>query len=227
MSTTRHLVNRQRRLAAAAPRRATSAALAERPRPTVPDLTDEAAEAPAARTHHLRLPRLPRVGLPLLCAVLVLLLGGFSAWAGTRADDLASAPARQNTALADSARTSEVKGQITTAVNTLFSYNYADPSATDNAARKLVVGDAVQQYAKLLAGVRQQAPAQKLVLTTTVTRSGVESLSGDRARLLLFADQRNTSTTASAQSTYGAAMLAVDAVYQGGAWRISSIDTFS
>lgn len=209
MSTTRHLVNRRRRLAAAPPRRAAAVAV-------LPDPPPDA--APARRRN------LP---LPVLLGVLVLLLGGFSGWAGTRAADLASVPARQNAALSDGARTSQVKGQISTAVNTLFSYNYADTASTDQAARRLLVGDAVQQYAKLLAAVRAQAPVQKLVLTTTVTQSGVESLTGDRARLLVFADQRNTSTAASAQSSYGAAMLAVDAVYQDGGWKIASIDTFS
>ncbi|TXS43514.1 hypothetical protein EAO72_10135 [Streptomyces sp. or43] len=39
-----------------------------------------------------------------------------------------------------------------------------------------------------------QAAKQKLVLTTTVTESGVELLDGDRARLIIFADQSNTRT---------------------------------
>jgi Mce-associated membrane protein len=93
----------------------------------------------------------------------------------------------------------------------------------------VLTGRAVQQYATMLAQVRAQAPAQKLVLTTTVTDTGVESLTADRARLLVFADQRNTATARSAtpaSTTYAAAMFAVDAVRQDGTWKIAAIDTF-
>jgi len=79
----------------------------------------------------------------------------------------------------------------------------------------------------MIAQVRAQAPKQKLVLTTTVTSTGVESITGDRARVLVYADQRNTSTAAgSGGTTYAAAMFAVDAVRQDGTWKIASIDTF-
>ncbi|WP_441248880.1 hypothetical protein [Kitasatospora sp. McL0602] len=210
MSTTRHLINRQRRLAAVRP------AVQAAPAPVKP--------APGRAR---RLPVLPAL------AMATVLLGGFAAWATTHAAGLRSGPAVHNSALADPARTSEVKGAVAQAVNTLFSYNYADTARTDSAAKTLLVGQAVQQYAAMLTQVHQQAPQQKLVLTTTVTDSGVEQLDGDRARLLLFADQRNTSTAAAGAggkadaSTYAAAMFAVDAVREGGSWRIANIDTFN
>ena len=92
----------------------------------------------------------------------------------------------------------------------------------------MLTGRAVQQYARMIAQVKAQAPAQKLVLTTTVTDTGVEMITGDRARVLVYADQGNTSTAkgADAGSTYAAAMFAVDAVHQDGTWKIASIDTF-
>jgi Mce-associated membrane protein len=79
----------------------------------------------------------------------------------------------------------------------------------------------------MIAQVKAQAPTQKLVLTTTVTGTGVETLDGDRARVLVFADQSNTSTaTTSAGATYAAAMFAVDAVKENGTWKIAALDTF-
>jgi Mce-associated membrane protein len=51
-------------------------------------------------------------------------------------------------------------------------------------------------------------------------------LEGDRARLLVFADQRNTRTSGK-QTTYAAAMLAVDAVRRDGRWKISNLDTLN
>ncbi|MFD3410000.1 hypothetical protein [Streptomyces cyaneofuscatus] len=239
MSTTRHLVNRRRRLATSPSRPSPSTELLSRP------VTDEEAEAAteserepdavtgsasdpepkpeAAATSRRRLrPRLPA----LLCALTVL-LGAFAAWAFTSAASLRDEPARQNTALTDIARTSEVKGRIGEAVGAVFSYDYASPARSDRAAKTHLTGRAVQQHQDMLAEVRAQAPQQKLVLTTTVTASGVEYLDGDRARLLIFADQSNTRTGKDEETTYAAAMFAVDAVRRGDTWRIAAIDTFT
>jgi Mce-associated membrane protein len=279
MSTTRHLINRQRRLAAA------SAAAGERTvRPAAdrtsgrkrdrsPDHTSDrspdratdrtsdrsgdrrtgrardrtrrlslgtpapssAAADPAvdprdAPARRRTLPRIP-AGFPLVLALLALLtvlLGGFAAWAAGKASALHDGAGTANAALTDTARTSEVKGTVAQDVNSVFSYDYADTARTDQAAARVLTGKAVQQYAGMIAQVKAQAPARKLVLTTTVTDSGVELIDGDRARVLVYADQSNTSTAkgASAGSTSAAAMFAVDVVRQGGTWKIASIDTF-
>lgn len=267
MSTTRHLVNRQRRLAtvAAAERSATAApartpagpgkpsgttakdapdeasddASGDLPEGTAGESGDEpdgkkasgrdgkkASDPDGEKTAARRLPRL-RVRLPAVLCALTVLLGAFAAWAFTSAASLRDDPSRQNTALTDISRTSEVKGQITEAVGAVFSYDYASPAKADSAVAKYLTGKAVQQHRDMLAEVRAQAPKQKLVLTTTVTDSGVEMLDGDRARLLVFADQSNTRTGKSEETTYAAAMFAVDAVRKGGSWRISAIDTFT
>nr|WSW65303.1 hypothetical protein OG461_03375 [Streptomyces sp. NBC_00995] len=253
MSTTRHLVNRQRRLAAA--ERGAAPALAHRPvEPGAAPVAD-AAEGDARRGSAgvpldqpdekrpkgeapdegqagekepapSRPPRL-RIGLPAVLCALTVLLGAFAAWAFASAGSLRDDPSRQNTALTDIARTSEVKGQVTEAVGAVFSYNYASPAKADAAVKKYLTGKAVQQHEDMLAEVRAQAPEQKLVLTTTVTESGVELLDGDRARLIIFADQSNTRTGKSEETTYAAAMFAVDTVRRGGTWRISAIDTFT
>ncbi|WP_329029991.1 hypothetical protein [Streptomyces sp. NBC_01423] len=244
MSTTRHLVNRQRRLAtvAAAERAVTPAAArprtgggpgSEKPSEAAEEAAEDTAddeEADAegepdggkAPARHLSRP-----SLPVILCVLTVLLGSFAAWAFSSAASLRDDPSRQNTALTDISRTSEVKGQITEAVGAVFSYDYASPTKAETAVTRYLTGKAVQQHADMLAEVRAQAPKQKLVLTTTVTDSGVEMLDGDRARLLIYADQRNTRTGKSEETTYAAAMFSVDAVRKGGTWRISSIDTFT
>ncbi|MEU3464191.1 hypothetical protein ABZ721_30075 [Streptomyces sp. NPDC006733] len=262
MSTTRHLINRQRRLAAAPP--------ASRTRPGAPPAPDpeqqeqerqeqeqqdqepeqQRDDRPKATTKPKPKPKLrpkpapkasPKASagkaesdsgggprrLVLVLGVLTVLLGGFGGWAAMEAGTLHDTASTRNTALTDTARTSEVKGMVTQAVNSVFSYNYADTARTDQAAKKLLTGKAVQQYADMLAQVRKQAPVQKLVLTTTVTDSGVELINGDRARVLIFADQRNTRTAPKEEATYAAAMFAVDAVHQDGVWKISNIDTFN
>ncbi|MGY1439212.1 hypothetical protein [Streptomyces reniochalinae] len=290
MSTTRHLVNRRRRLADRP--RTGRAPQPDRPNPTHPApgpeprgddprgdrprIDDSGAEKrrdaasrdvePAAdearadergrRTPAAplalagRLARLVRGWAPrgrallLVCAALTLLLGGFAAWAATEAAGLRDAASARNTALADAAGTSQVKGEVTSAVNALFSYDHAEPEKNEDAARRLLTGKAVEQHRELLTAVRKQGREQKLVLTTAVTDSAVTALEGDRARVLLFADQHSARTGARGEkkaradeekadggarddATYAGAMLAVNAVRQDGTWKIAAIDTLS
>ncbi|GGU98462.1 membrane protein [Kitasatospora herbaricolor] len=267
MSTTRHLVNRRRRLDAVGgrPGGRPGPVLEQEDRPartpTGPDREQAArersvgeqpaGEQPARARRRGRPaagpgegtppdagaaavpsagPRHRRLLAPVAFALLTVLLGGFAAVAGGAGADLRSAPGVRNAALTDAARTNEVKGAVSQAVNALFSYSWADPAKSEEAAKRLLVGAAVQQYAGMLAEVRAQAPVQKLVLTTTVTGGGVEAIEGDRARVLIYADQRSTSTADAAKagdSTYAAAMFAVDAVRRGGVWQIAGIDTFA
>ncbi|WP_197357458.1 hypothetical protein, partial [Streptomyces clavuligerus] len=167
-------------------------------------------------------------GVAVLGALTVL-LGGFAAYAGSRADAVRAEPATRNTALVDVGRTSELKGRITRAVESVFSYDFTDPERLDRAVREHLTGRAVARHRELLDTVRAEGPRQKLVLTTTVTHSGVERVDGDRARVLVFADQNSTSATAGkgrSRTASAAAMLALDAVRGDGGWRISGIDTF-
>ena len=154
-------------------------------------------------------------------------LAGFGVWATLHASSLRSnAAAQENTALTDGPATATVRREISAAVNTIFSYNYADTAATRRAAQALLTGPAVRQYNTLFALVTKNAPAQKLVVTTRVTNSGVELLNGNSARLLVFADQQDA-RAGTGQTSYAGAMFAVTAQRQGGRWKIENIDTFS
>jgi Mce-associated membrane protein len=162
----------------------------------------------------------------MIVGAVTVILGGFGIWATAHAASLRSQSAQQNTALVDPAATGAVRAQIDSAVQTIFSYSYASTGATRQAAQRLLTGQAIRQYDSLFALVQQQAPAQKLVVTTTVTNSGVELLTGDQARVLIFVDQQDT-RAGTTQTSYGGAMLAVTAVRQGGRWKIENIDTFT
>jgi Mce-associated membrane protein len=183
------------------------------PEPTPP-------ETPVAQPS-LRRPLTQALALGL-CA---LVLSGLAAWFAQQANEVRAA-AGTNVALTDNAATSEANGQVAQAVNTLFSYNYNDLDKTQQAARSLLTGKAVCQYDQLFAVVRQHAPQQRLVVTVTVTNSGVEMLTGNRARVLVFATQSDTSTTTKQTSTAGA-MFAVNAVRQDASWKVENIDTFN
>ena len=155
-----------------------------------------------------------------------IVLGGFGVWATLQANSERSSAAAQNTALTDGPATAAVRREIAAAVNTIFSYNYANTAATRRAAQGLLTGPAVREYDTLFALVTKNAPAQKLVVTTKVTNTGVEMLNGDRARLLVFANQQDT-RAGTGQTSYAGAMFAVTALRQGGRWKVENIDTFS
>jgi len=153
-------------------------------------------------------------------------LAGFGVWATLAAHNLRASAAPQNIAVTNGAATSAVNHQIDSAVNTVFSYSYADTGATRQAAQHLLTGPAIRQYNTYFALVTKDAPAQKLVVTTRVTNSGVELLSGNRARVLVFANQQDT-RAGTGQTSYAGALFAVTAVRQDGKWKIENIDTFN
>ncbi|MFH8289715.1 hypothetical protein [Streptomyces sp. NPDC018059] len=199
----------------------------DQPRPTRTRHTTRGGTA--APQHPGPPPRRTRA-LVILC-LLTLVLGGFAGWAHARAEAIRDAPAARNTALSDTARTSEIRGQSTKAVGALFSYDHADRGALDKAASTWLTGRAVAQHRDLLGDIRTRADKQKAVITTTVTDSAVERIDGDRARVLVYADQSSVSTAgdkkADDDGTYAGAMFAVDVERRDGRWLVSAIDTFS
>jgi Mce-associated membrane protein len=170
--------------------------------------------------------RLHPLALPAALAVVTVVLGGLAAWFAASAHNLTSVAAAQNGALTDSAATSQVSSQIRSAVEELFSYDYAAQGPTTAAARRLLTGPAVRQYASLFGQVQREAPGKKLIVTTAVTNVGVEMLAGGAARVLVFAIETDKSASGGQPASAGA-MLAVNAVLQGSTWKIEGIDTFS
>ena len=194
---------------------------ADETRETVDETRETAGETGGTRAGAGRI----RLAAVVLGAVTVV-LAGFGVWATLEAHSLRSGAAPQNTALVDGPATSAVRQQIARAVNTVFSYSYADTAATRQAAQSLLTGPAIRQYNTIFALVIKDAPAQKLVVTTRVTNSGVELLSGNQARVLVFANQQDT-RAGTKQTSYAGALFAVTAVRQGGRWKIENIDTFN
>jgi Mce-associated membrane protein len=160
-----------------------------------------------------------RTLLPVLLAVLAAVLVALGLFGLVRAHQIRTASAGDNRALVDTSATAQVSAAVRQDIETLFGYRY-DSDATDRAARDLLTGDAVQQYAALVGPVRANAAAQKLVVRSTVVDLGVSMLQGDRAGLLVFVDQTATRGDTNA-STSGAAQLSVSAVRVEGRWRIS------
>jgi Mce-associated membrane protein len=168
----------------------------------------------------------PRRKLIAVLAAATVVAGAFGIWASVASHDLRAASAGANGAITDRAATGAVEQDVSRAVDTIFSYSYADTASTKAAAQRLLTGRAIKQYNELFALVEQQAPKQKLVVSTKVTQIGVEVLTGGRARLLVFANQQDN-RAGTTQSSYAGAMFAVTAVQRGGTWKIEGIDTFT
>lgn len=164
--------------------------------------------------------RRPR--LPWVLAVVALLLAGFGAWFTLETDSLRSSGASENQALVDVGATAEVNSSITLALNKIFSYSYDKTDVTEQAAAGVLRGNALTTYNQLFAQVRQMAPQQKLVLSTRVVNSAVQSLGGDHARLLVFLDQSATRTDTGTTSA-AASQLSVTAERQNGRWVITDL----
>ncbi|HEY3608985.1 MAG TPA: hypothetical protein VGL06_15895 [Pseudonocardiaceae bacterium] len=162
--------------------------------------------------------------LPIVLAVVAVVFGSLAVVFGVQWSHARQTVA--NTALVDTAGTAEVSGEVVTAVNTILSYNYTNMQKTESAVGRLLTGKALCQYNLLYKVVKQQAPSQKLVLTTTVQAKGVEMLQGDTARVLLLVQQTDTRASTNQTST-SQSMIAVNTVKQGGTWKISNIDTFN
>jgi Mce-associated membrane protein len=187
---------------------------------------DRGVGADSSPTPHARPAGRSRVAIAAMLSGATILVGSLGIWATVAAHHARATAADANAALVDESATRRVEQAVSSAVNTVFSYNYADTARTKAAAQHLLTGLAIRQYNQLFGLVQQQAPKEKLVVTTRVTDIGVELLTGARARLLIFANEQDSKAGAS-RAIYGGAMFAVTAVNQRGRWLIENIDTFT
>jgi Mce-associated membrane protein len=166
-------------------------------------------------------PRRDRWWVVLL--VVAVLLAGLGGWFQLRAGELRSDPSTANTALVDTGRTAEVSAEVTSALNRIFSYSYDRTEQTERAAADLLRGEARETYDRLFARVRELAPEQKLVLTTSVVSAAVQVLTEDSATVLVFLDQSATRADRDA-SNAAAAQLSVTVQREGDRWVITGLE---
>lgn len=168
----------------------------------------------------------PRRGRAVALRAALLVLAVALAVIGTlfvvRAADLHGERATTNRALVDPGATSEVIGQVSNAVNLVFSYDYAKPQVEQAAAKRYLTGQAPGQYKTLFDQLQKLAPGQKLTFVAKVSTAGVTTLSGNHATLLVFLDQESTRAS-DGQSSISAAQVNIGAVRHGNVWQIDNI----
>lgn len=139
-----------------------------------------------------------------------------------RAGSIDDSSATSNEALVNRSQTTEVISQVSAALNQVLTYDSAKPQASEAAAKKWLTGDAPAQYQKLVGDLRSQLRNQQLQLVAKVLSTGVTSLRGDKAQLLVFLDQRS-SRASDGVSTVGAARVQIAAERTGNTWRITQL----
>lgn len=200
------------------------------------DVTDEDAEAAVPRTGRAsgredsdsarETARARRAGYPVLAALLAatLVLSGLAVFFKVKHGEATELTA--NTAMVDVASTAEVKQAMQDAAQRLFSVNYQDMGATDEAADRFLASEEVRRtYDALMGDYRQQATEQKIVVTTTAVRSAVVLLDGDRARVMVYVDQMAT-RAGSEQPMGGPAAMWFEAERRDGAWKVADLNVY-
>jgi Mce-associated membrane protein len=192
------------------------------------DLTAAEAETKKDPEAARRLPAAPRrvanpYSVAAVLAVVAVILAGLAFWFRGEASALESRD--PNTALTDSATTSEVLGQLTTAIETTLSYNYTDLDSTKKAVEDSLAESARCEYDQLFGQLIELAPKQKLILATTVRDIALVRLDGDRAEALVFIDLVSTRVDNN-NSVPGDAVFGVRARRDGASWKITEFDMF-
>jgi Mce-associated membrane protein len=139
-----------------------------------------------------------------------------------RADHLRTTGPVANRAYVDMSATTEVTGQVTTALNAVLSYDYTRPQVAAAAAKRWLAGDAPAQYRLLFQQLQKLAAGQQLTLVARVVTTGVSFLDSTHANLLVFLDQQSTRAS-DQKSSVSAAQVQISASKIDGGWRITEL----
>ncbi|HEX6353909.1 hypothetical protein [Actinophytocola sp.] len=170
-----------------------------------------------------RSPSQRQLSVAIVLAVVAVVLGGLAVFFRGQVDNLTSGDS--NSALTDSAGTSQVVGQLSDAIKKTFSYNYTDMGATEKVVKEVLSGKALCEYNLLFTELKQYAPQQKIILATTVREIGVVRLEGDRAEALVYIDQQSTRADVN-KTVYVGGQFAVRAQRVDDRWKITKFDMF-
>ena len=161
-----------------------------------------------------------RSGIGRTVAVVAVLMG-----ASTGVSAAAQDTGPGNRALIDAESTEDALAAAKSLSEALFSFGHADVRAHEATFARLTTGDFTREYGKLFNDIIATVQQQKSTVTSTVVESGVQSLRDDRAEVLVFLDQKSSSTT-TGQETAAAAMFRATLQRVDGDWKFADIDLY-
>ena len=168
-----------------------------------------------------------RLNLAIVLAVVALVCAGLTLWFRGEVDSLTESTDTDNTALADSAATSELMSKLRQPFEASFSIDYKDLDKAQKSAEGLFVDKGLTCYNATFTELRKQAPEQKLLITLKIRDMAVRSLRGDDADLVVFADQISTRTAVDKPETLAAgAAIGVTAHRVDGQWKVAQLTLF-
>jgi hypothetical protein len=141
---------------------------------------------------------------------------------------LRGTPSAENTALVDIGSTASASGQLTDALEAVYSYDFARLDENERAARDAITPAFAAEFDRLFAQVRELAPQRQAVVSATVTVSAVKEITGDRAVLVAFMDQRATTAAAAGegpQQLIASGRLTVTGERVDGRWKIAGVES--
>ncbi len=164
--------------------------------------------------------------VPLLAVALVALTA-LAVFFGIADARLRGTPSARNTALVDVGATAQATGQLTDALQTVYSYDFARLDENERAAREVITPEFGVDFDKLFAQVRELAPQRQAVVSATVQLSAIQKIEGDRAVLVAFMDQRATTAAqgAAAQRLTASGRLTVTGQRVDGRWKIAGVES--
>lgn len=127
-----------------------------------------------------------------------------------------------NLAFVDKGGTADVAAKTRELVDTVFSFEPDRANETERVAARSLTGDAIAQYDKLYGRLLDSAADRGLSMRTSAATVGVQYLNGDRATVLVFANQKSAQNGAGAPNL-GAAQLQLRLLKIDGAWKIEGI----
>lgn len=180
----------------------------------------------ASRSRRLPLPPAPRTraataALLVVTVVLTAAAAFFGVqWYGARFSGSAA-----NAALTDVGATAEVSREVGDAVTKVYSFDHARLQQAEDEARAVITPEFQPEFDRIFGSVRELAPQQQAVVTATIPKSAVASITGDRATVYLFVNQviRRQADGGAPQEGSAAARLRVDAEYVDGSWKIAAM----
>lgn len=164
--------------------------------------------------------------VPVLAVALVLLTG-LAVFFGIADARLRGTPSASNAALVDVGATAEANGQLSDALETVYSYDFTRLDENERAARDVITPAFGADFDSLFAQVRELAPQRQAVVSATVQLSAIQDIEGDRAVLVAFMDQRATTATegAAAQQLAASGRLTVTGERVDGRWKIAGVES--